>query len=99
MRTWFGGVVLFTVVLLPTYGNAQAFQFRTPSPEVTAAGAAWQANGEPILVQGLVYYPTREFRTFDGQVMSQVGIYQSVPVYADTTLEAFSLVYVPVGRD
>jgi hypothetical protein len=99
MRTWLGGVALFTAVLLPTLGNAQAFQFRNPSPEVNAAGAAWQVNGEPILVQGLVYYPTREFRVFDGQVMAQIGVVQNVPVYADATLAAFSVVYVPVGRD
>jgi hypothetical protein len=98
MRTWLGGVVLFTAVLVPTVLSAQAFQFRTPSPEVNAAGAAWQANGEPILVQGLFYYPTREFRPFDGQVMTQIAVYQSVPIYVDATL-APGVVYVPVGRD
>jgi hypothetical protein len=30
-------------------------------------------------------------------VMTQIGVYQGVPVYADTTLEPYSLVYVPVG--
>src|SRR5262245_47626960 len=99
MRTWRGGVVLFAAVLLPTLGNAQAFQFRTRSPEVNAASAAWQANGEPILVQGLFYYPTREFRMFDGQVMTQIAVYQNVPVYVDATLAPFGVVYVPVGRD
>jgi hypothetical protein len=49
------------------------------------------------MVQGLVYLPTREYRLFDGQVMTQVGIYQGVPVYADTTLEPYSVGYVPVG--
>jgi hypothetical protein len=31
--------------------------------------------------------------------MTQVGIYQRVPVYADVTLEPNSILYVPVGRD
>jgi hypothetical protein len=94
MRTW---SIVLSAVLLPAAGQAQAFQFRSPVPEVTAAAAAWQVGSEPITVQGLVYLPTREYRPFDGQVMTQVGVYQGVPVYADTTLEVYSLAYVPVG--
>jgi hypothetical protein len=97
MRTWMPSLVLTVAVLIPRMGNAQVYQFRTPNPEITAANSMWQVNSEPIIFQGLVYYPTREFRTFDGQVMTQIGIYQGVPIYADTTVEAFSIVYVPVG--
>jgi hypothetical protein len=94
MRIWFAVLV---AVLVPAAGKAQAFQFRSPAPEITAATAVWQISSEPIIVQGLVYLPTRDFRLFDGQVMTQVGVYQGVPVYADTTLEVYSVVYVPVG--
>jgi hypothetical protein len=90
---------LSVAVLFPTVGNAQVYQFRSPPPEVTAAGAVWQVNSVPIIVDGLVYYPTRGFRMFDGQVMAQVGLFEGVPVYADTTIEPGSVVYVPVGRD
>jgi hypothetical protein len=86
-------------VLLPRTAPAQALQFRTPAPEVTAAGAAWQTNDEPIVVSGLLYVPTREMRMFDGQVMTQIDVYQRVPIYADTTREPFTIVYVPVSRD
>jgi hypothetical protein len=34
---------------------------------------------------------------FDPNVMVQVGVYRGVPIYADATLEPYSLVYVPVG--
>jgi hypothetical protein len=78
---------------------AQAMQFKTPAPEVTAAGAAWQANDEPIVVSGLLYVPTREMRMFDGMVMQQIDVYQRVPIYADTTREPFTIVYVPISRD
>jgi hypothetical protein len=64
---------------------------------VTAADAAWQVAGDPIVVQGLLFYPTRETRMFDGQIMAQIGVYERVPVYADVTLEPFSIVYVPIG--
>src|SRR6267378_4822173 len=98
MRGFVASLVVLVAVLFPKVGNAQVYQFRTPPPEVTASNAAWQVNSEPIIIQGLILYPTREYRQFDGQVMAQVGIYQGVPVYADTTLEPYSELYVPVGR-
>ena len=61
MRIW-STVVM--AVLLPAAAETQAFQFRSPAPEVTAATAAWQIAGEPIVVQGLLYIPTRDFRPF-----------------------------------
>jgi len=99
MRSFVPSLVLTVAVLFPKVGNAQVYQFRTPPPEVSAANASWQVNSEPIILQGIVYYPTREYRIFDGQVMAQISIYQGVPVYTDTTLEPWSIVYVPVGRD
>jgi hypothetical protein len=99
MRAFVFGLFLSVAVLLPKTGNAQVYQFRSPSPVVTAAASDWQINSDPVVVSGLVYYPTRGFRFFDGQVMMQVGVVERVPVYADTTLEPFSLIYVPIGRD
>jgi len=93
MRRYMAGVVLSLVVLLPKAGTAQ----QSPQPEVTAAQALWQINGDPILVQGLEYIPTREFRMFDGQVMTQIATHRGVPLYADVTMAPFTVVYVPVG--
>jgi hypothetical protein len=84
-------------MLIPTIGSAQVFRFMTPPSEVSAAGADWQLNGEPIVVAGITYYPTRGFRLFDGQVMAQAGSYERVPVYADTTMEPYVELYVPLG--
>jgi len=98
MRGFWTGLVLTMAVLLPISGNAQVFQFRTPPPDVSAAGAEWQISSEPIIVRGLTYYPTRGFRLFDGQVMAQTGTYDRVPVYSDTTLEPYTEVYVPLGN-
>jgi hypothetical protein len=99
MRAIMLGVVLSMAVLLPRTGTAQVYAFRTPPPAVTAESADWQLNDEPILVGGVVLWPTRETRFFDGQIMSQVGTYERVPVYADVTLEPWSVVYVPTGRN
>jgi hypothetical protein len=99
MRAFVAGLVLSMAVLFPNVGNAQVDPFRTPPPEVTAASSSWQIYSEPIFFQGVVYYPTREYRTFDGQVMAQIGVYEGVPIYADTTLEPWSIIYFSVGRE
>ncbi len=94
-----GLACFFTMaLLLPRVAPAQVIQYRTPLPEVTAAYAPWQIAADPIVVQGLIYYPTRETRMFDGAVMTQVDVYEGVPVYADPTREPFTLVYVPLTR-
>lgn len=97
MRGFRLGFVLTVAVLLPNVGNAQVFQFKTPPPDVSAAAAGWQINGEPIVVAGVTYHPTRGFRLFDGQVMAQTGMFEGVPVYSDTTIEPWSELYVPLN--
>jgi hypothetical protein len=98
MRAFTLGLVISMAVLFPKVSNAQAYAFGTPAPEVTAAAADWQARSEPIVVNGLVYFPTRAFRLFDAQVMQQTGVYERVPVYSDVTLEPYSILYVPISR-
>ena len=100
MRMWLAGGMLTLAVLFPSLGNAQVYSLPslTRPPDVTAASAEWQINNRPILVQGLVFFPTSETRMFDSNVMIQTGVFEGVPVYSDATIEPFSLVYVPVGR-
>jgi hypothetical protein len=64
---------------------------------ITAEQEAWQLNGEPLSYAGITFYPAGPTVFFDGQVMVQVSSYRGVPLYADTTLEPYSYVYVPVG--
>jgi hypothetical protein len=98
MRACVLSLVLSAVVLFPKTGSAQVYEFRSPPPAIDAAAAAWQVDSQLMLFAGLVYSPTREFRLFDAQVMTQIGVFKGVPIYADTTLEPWSVVYVPVGR-
>src|SRR5438270_9652338 len=35
---------------------------------------------------------------FDGMIMAQIATFDGVPIYTDTTLEPYSIIYVPVGR-
>jgi hypothetical protein len=88
---------LTAAVLLPTNGNAQVYLLPTPVPQVTAARASWQVNGEAVFYAGAFYYPAGPTVYFDGNVMVRVGTYRTVPLYVDATLEPYSMVYVPVG--
>lgn len=97
MRPLALSLFLFVGALLPTFGNAQITYRPTPRPEITAANATWQINGEPVFFAGSFYYPAGPTVFFDGQLMARVGEYLTVPIYADTTLEAFSKIFVPIG--
>src|SRR5688572_6746679 len=97
MRAALPGLYLFVAILLPNIGTAQVVYRPTPAPRVTAADALWQINGEPIFFAGSFYFPTGPTVFFDGQLMARVGEYLTVPLYADTTHEAFSRVLVPIG--
>jgi hypothetical protein len=98
MHAWRLGLFLSAVVLLPTVGNAQVELSETPPPRVSAASADWQIRGEPVVFAGNVYYPTGPNVFFDGAVMVRTGTFRGVPLYADATLEPYSVVYVPIGR-
>src|SRR6267154_5372526 len=98
MRAFTLSLVVSMAVLFPKVSNAQAYAFGTPAPEVTAGTADWQSRSEPIVVNGLVYFPTRAFRLFDPQVMQQTGVYERVAIYSDVTQEPYSVIYVPITR-
>jgi hypothetical protein len=97
MRPVVLSLCLIVATLLPKVGTAQVVYRQTPAPQVTAASAVWQINGEPIFFAGSFYYPTGPTVFFDGQLMARVGEYLTVPLYADTSQEAFSRVFVPIG--
>jgi hypothetical protein len=73
------------------------FNTETPAPVVTAASASWQLNREPIFYAGAFYEPSGPVVFFDGKVMVRTGIYDTVPLYEDATLQPYSVVFVPVG--
>lgn len=69
----------------------------TPSPTVTAESEAWYLNGEPILHDGIVYYPRGATVFFDRDEFVRSGFYRGIPLYARTTVEPFSMVFVPLA--
>ena len=77
---------------------AQVNSRPTDPPIVSAENDAWYRLGEPVVVSGEFYYPAGPVSFFNGNVMVRVGHYNGVPLYANTTLEPHSIVFVPIGR-
>ena len=51
-----------------------------------------------MIFAGSLYYPAGPVVFFNGDVMVRTGYYYGVPLYADTTIEPYSIVLVPIGR-
>jgi hypothetical protein len=81
----------------PLVAAAQMTLRPTEPPIVTAENERWYLAGEPITVAGSVYYPAGPQVYFNPYEMIRSGNYQGVPLYSRTTLEPYSVVFVPVG--
>jgi hypothetical protein len=93
MRVCFALLVAFAVP-----AAAQISSRPTDAPLVTAAGESWYQLREPLQLAGELYYPAGATQFFNGNTMVRTGHYNGVPIYADTTLEPFSIVLVPISR-
>ena len=97
MRWLVARMVPFMAALVPVVGSAQVYLLRADPPQVTAAGVPWQINGEPVFYAGDYYHRVGPTVFFDGNVMVRVATYRGVPLYTDTTLQPYSVVFLPVG--
>jgi hypothetical protein len=98
MRSIIPGAFLSVALLMPIIGTAQVLSRPTATPELSAANADWQIRNEPIFHAGSVYYPAGASVFFDGKIMVRTGVHNGIPLYADVTIEPYSIVFVPVGR-
>lgn len=94
MRWW----ILAGALVISVPAVAQVNSRPTDPPIVSAENDAWYRLGEPVVVSGEFYYPAGPVTFFNGNVMVRVGHYNGVPLYANTTLEPHSMVFVPIGR-
>ena len=92
---WMAAALMF---LLTAPVMAQVNSRPTDPPIVTAENDQWYRRGEPIVFSGEFYYPAGPVVFFNRDAMVRTGHYNGVPVYADTTLEPYSIVLVPIGR-
>jgi hypothetical protein len=97
MRCIAAGVLTMTLLTAPLV--AQVNSRPTDPPIVTAENDSWYRRGEPVVFAGEFYYPTGPTVFFNGNVMFREGDYYGVPLYADATIEPYSVLFVPVGRN
>src|SRR5512134_111065 len=77
--------------------RAQAITNSTPPPIVTADSEPWYLSGEPLTYDGNVYYPVGPLTAFNRNEMVRSGFYRGIPLYARTTYEPWSVVFVPLS--
>jgi hypothetical protein len=87
--------VLMVFAALPA--SAQVVSRPTEAPIVTAENDAWYRLREPVILGGEAYYPAGATVFFNGNVMVRTGHYNGVPLYADATLEPYSVIFVPIS--
>ena len=90
--------LLLLTLFSGTPAGAQVQSRPTDVPIVTADNESWYVEREPIQFAGDVYYPAGAAVFFGGNRMVRSGHFNGVPLYSDTTVEPYSLVYVPVSR-
>jgi hypothetical protein len=91
---------LFVVLALLSAAPVAAQVHSRPSapPTVTAENEPWFSRGEPVYFAGDLYYRAGSQVFFDGNTMVRTGHHNGIPLYADTTIEPYSVVLVPVDR-
>jgi hypothetical protein len=94
MRPFIVCLALFAAT--PAFAQVQSRP--TDPPPVTAASESWYQLREPVPFAGELYYPAGAALFFDGNAMFRTGQYNGVPLYADATVEPYSVVLVPIGR-
>ena len=82
--------------IAPSSTPAQTLLQPTPKPIVTADNEVWYQAGTPITFGGNIYYPAGPILHFNGNEMVRSGHYLGIPLYTRTTIEPYSIVYVPL---
>jgi len=90
-------LLFVAAVLLSGAAEAQVMWQPTEPPLVTAENEAWYRTGAAIEWNGEFYYPAGAAEAFNRYQMVRAGSYRGIPLYTDTTLEPYSIVFVPIG--
>ena len=101
MRSRAPQLLAFTaaVLIFQATGAAQIMVRPTPEPIITAENEVWYLNGDPITFAGNIYYPTGPDIYFKPYEMVRSGDFNGVPLYSRTTIEPWSILYIPLpGR-
>ncbi len=91
--------VICSLLLAGSVGaaSAQPSSRGTRPPLVTAESESWYSSGTPITFAGQIYYLAGPRVHFIPSEMVRSGDFRGIPLYARTTIEPYSVVFVPVG--
>jgi len=92
-------LALFTFIIVGAARLALAqIQIQpTPPPTQTAEMESWYATNEAVIFAGKWYYPGGPSIHFLPNEMVLSGFYRGIPLYTRTTIEPYSVVFVPVA--
>src|SRR4051812_13594718 len=86
------------IVSIANTVGAQSMTIRSSRPPaVTAESEPWYVSGSPITFAGNFYYPAGPRVHFMPSEMVRSGDFLGIPLYSRTTIEPYSVVFVPVG--
>lgn len=88
--------LVFSLLLSSPAAAQMTWQPSTP-PLVTAENTTWYQAGEPLLWNGDYYYPAGAPQGFNQYQMVRSGSFRGIPLYTDTTIEPYSIVFVPLN--
>jgi hypothetical protein len=89
--------VMAFLTCVPAALHAQAVWQPAAAPLVTAENAAWFQAADPIEWNGDIYYQAGAVQAFNAYQMVRSGSYRGIPLYTDSTLEPFGIVFVPLA--
>jgi len=69
----------------------------TPAPTVTADNETWYQMREPVIFAGEYYFPAGPAIHFLPNEMVPSALFHGVPLYSRTTIEPYSVVFVPIA--
>jgi hypothetical protein len=76
---------------------AQITMHSTASPTVTAENESWYVTNDPVIFAGSNYYPAGPSIHFLANEMVLSGFFRGIPLYTRTTIEPYSIVFVPIA--
>jgi hypothetical protein len=92
-------LLTFTALFVAALGaptTAQVHLYPTAPPIVTAENERWYLSGEPLTFAGNLYYLAGPPIHFNGNEMVRSGSHLGIPLYTRTTIEPYSIVFVPI---
>ena len=92
-----GSMFAAALLLLPPTAAGQMTMRPTAAPLVTAENERWFVEGAPITYGGSFYYPAGAQTHFNPYEMVRSGNFEGIPFYTKTTLEPYSVLFVPIG--